>query len=116
MNLPQRYFLSFFPQNSLKTTLKKKLAGDVVNLSGIPLSGRDVHRVGLYLQGASDAVSAVDLSFTGLQDDSLRLLLPVLSGLPKLTTLAVNGNRLTAAVLKDVTEVAKEPKNKQLPN
>lgn len=110
MNLPQRYFLSFFPQNSLKTTLKKKLAGDVVNLSGIPLSGRDVHRVGLYLQGASDAVSAVDLSFTGLQDDSLRLLLPVLSGLPKLTTLAVNGNRLTAAVLKDVTEVAKEPK------
>uniref|UniRef100_A0A3Q3ECC0 Leucine rich repeat containing 75Bb n=1 Tax=Hippocampus comes TaxID=109280 RepID=A0A3Q3ECC0_HIPCM len=97
-------------QACLKTTLKKKLAGDVVNLSGIPLSGRDVHRVGLYLQGASDAVSAVDLSFTGLQDDSLRLLLPVLSGLPKLTTLAVNGNRLTAAVLKDVTEVVKEPK------
>ncbi|XP_019735824.1 leucine-rich repeat-containing protein 75B-like [Hippocampus comes] len=102
-------FSLLFP-NSLKTTLKKKLAGDVVNLSGIPLSGRDVHRVGLYLQGASDAVSAVDLSFTGLQDDSLRLLLPVLSGLPKLTTLAVNGNRLTAAVLKDVTEVVKEPK------
>ncbi|KAM9794116.1 leucine-rich repeat-containing protein 75B-like [Syngnathus typhle] len=97
-------------QACLKTTLKKKLSGDVVNLSGIPLSGRDVHRVALYLQGASDAVSAVDLSFTGLQDDSLRLLLPALSGLPKLTTLAVNGNRLTVAVLKDLMEAVKDPK------
>ncbi|XP_061886956.1 leucine-rich repeat-containing protein 75B-like [Entelurus aequoreus] len=98
-------------QACLKTTLKKKLSGDVVNLSGIPLSGRDVHRVAFYLQGGSDAVSAVDLSFTGLQDESLRLLLLPLGGLPKLTTLAVNGNRLTVAVLKDLTEAVKDPKN-----
>ena len=98
-----------FP-NSLKTTLKKKLTGDVVNLSGIPLSGRDVHRVAFYLQNSSDAVSAVDLSFTELQDESLRLLLPCMSCLPKLTTLAVNGNRLTVAILKDLTDAMKEPK------
>ncbi|XP_057674591.1 leucine-rich repeat-containing protein 75A-like [Corythoichthys intestinalis] len=97
-------------QACLKTTLKKKLSGDVVNLCGIPLSGRDVQRVAFYLQGGSDAVSAVDLSFTGLQDDSLRLLLPALGVLPKLTTLAVNGNRLTAAVLKDLMEAVKDPK------
>ncbi|XP_054896147.1 leucine rich repeat containing 75Bb [Poeciliopsis prolifica] len=97
-------------QACLKTTLKKRLSGDVVNLSGIPLSGRDVHRVSFYLQSCSDAVSAVDLSFTELQDESLRLLLPVLSCLPKLTTLAVNGNRLTAAILKDLTETVKDPR------
>ncbi|XP_042365794.1 leucine rich repeat containing 75Bb [Plectropomus leopardus] len=97
-------------QACLKTTLKKKLSGDVVNLSGIPLSGRDVHRVAFYLQSSSDAVSAVDLSFTELQDESLRLLLPHLSCLPKLTILAVNGNRLTMAILKDLTDAVKDPK------
>ncbi|XP_031598462.2 leucine rich repeat containing 75Bb [Oreochromis aureus] len=97
-------------QACLKTTLKKKLSGDVVNLSGIPLTGRDVHRVAFYLQSSSDMVSAVDLSFTELQDESLRMLLPYLSCLPKLTILAVNGNRLTAAILKDLTDVMKEPK------
>nr|XP_046231539.1 leucine rich repeat containing 75Bb [Scatophagus argus] len=97
-------------QACLKTTLKKKVSGDVVNLSGIPLSGRDVHRVAFYLQSSSDAVSAVDLSFTELQDDSLRLLLPYLSCLPKLTILAVNGNRLTVAILKDLTDAVKDPK------
>lgn len=81
-----------------------------MNLSGIPLSGRDVHRVAFYLQNSMDAVSAVDLSFTELQDESLRLLLPCLSCLPKLTTLAVNGNRLTTAILKDLTETVKDPK------
>lgn len=94
---------------SLKTTLKKKLSGDVVNLSGIPLSGRDVHRVAFYLQGGSEAVSAVDLSFTELQDEGLRLLLPHLGGLPKLAVLAINGNRLTRAVLKDLTDAVKDP-------
>ncbi|XP_023194626.1 leucine-rich repeat-containing protein 75B-like [Xiphophorus maculatus] len=97
-------------QACLKTTLKKRLSGDVVNLSGIPLSGRDVHRVAFYLQTCSEAVSAVDLSFAELQDESLRLLLPFLSCLPKLTTLAVNGNRLTAAILKDLTETVKDPR------
>ncbi|XP_041667235.1 leucine rich repeat containing 75Bb [Cheilinus undulatus] len=97
-------------QACLKTTLKKKLSGDVVNLSGIPLSGRDIHRVAFYLQSSSDGVSAVDLSFTELQDDSLRLLLPSLSCLPKLSILAVNGNRLTVAILKDLTDAVKDPK------
>uniref|UniRef100_H3CUK8 Leucine rich repeat containing 75Bb n=1 Tax=Tetraodon nigroviridis TaxID=99883 RepID=H3CUK8_TETNG len=96
-------------QACLKTTLKKKLSGDVVNLSGIPLSGRDVHRVAFYLQSSSEAVSAVDLSFTELQDDGLRLLLPPLSCLPKLTVLAINGNRLTRAILKDLTDTLKDP-------
>ncbi|KAL6096943.1 lrrc75b [Pungitius sinensis] len=97
-------------QACLKTTLKKKLSGDVVNLSGIPLSGRDVHRVALYLQGATGPVSAVDLSFTELRDESLRLLLPGLGALPKLAILAVNGNRLTMAILKDLTDAVKDPK------
>lgn len=81
-----------------------------MNLSGIPLSGRDVHRVAFYLQNSSDGVSAVDLSFTELQDDGLRLLLPHLSCLPKLAILAVNGNRLTRAVLKDLTDTVKDPR------
>uniref|UniRef100_A0A3Q3IS38 Leucine rich repeat containing 75Bb n=1 Tax=Monopterus albus TaxID=43700 RepID=A0A3Q3IS38_MONAL len=80
------------PQACLKTILKKKLSGDVVNISGIPLSGRDVHRVAFYLQSSSDAVSAVDLSFTELQDET------------------VNGNRLTVAILKDLTDIVKDPK------
>ncbi|TNM91942.1 hypothetical protein fugu_018954 [Takifugu bimaculatus] len=97
-------------QACLKTALKKKLSGDVVNLSGIPLSGRDVHRVAFYLQNSGDAVSAVDLSFTELQDDGLRLLLPHLGRLPKLAILAVNGNRLTRAILKDLTDTVKDPR------
>ncbi|XP_068190931.1 leucine rich repeat containing 75Bb [Antennarius striatus] len=97
-------------QACLKTTLKKKLTGDVVNLSSIPLSGRDIHRVAFYLQSIGDVVTAVDLSFTQLQDESLRLLLPCLSCLPKLTILAVNGNRLTLAILKDLTDSVKDPK------
>lgn len=94
----------------MKTTLKKKLSGDVVNLSGIPLSGRDVHRVAFYLQSSGEAVTAVDLSFTELQDESLRLLLPHLGGLLKLAILAVNGNRLTVGVLKDLMDAVKDPK------
>lgn len=90
--------------------MKKKVTGDVINLSGIPLSGRDVHRVAFYLQSSCDAVSAVDLSFAELQDESFRLLLPYLSCMPKLSILAVNGNRLTVAVLKDLTDVVKDPK------
>ncbi|XP_028318738.1 leucine rich repeat containing 75Bb [Gouania willdenowi] len=98
-------------QACLKTTLKKKLSGDVVNLSGISLSTRDVHRVAFYLQSSCDAVSAVDLSFTHLQDESLRLLLPYLSRLPKLSILAINGNRLTMAVMKDLTDAVKDSKS-----
>ncbi|XP_055009490.1 leucine rich repeat containing 75Bb [Boleophthalmus pectinirostris] len=97
-------------QACLKTTLKKKLSGDVVNLSGIPLSGRDIQKVALYLQSSSDSVSAVDLSFTELLDDGFRLLLPFLGGMPKLTILAVNGNRLTTSILKDLSDAVKDPR------
>uniref|UniRef100_A0A8C2CCQ3 Leucine rich repeat containing 75Bb n=1 Tax=Cyprinus carpio TaxID=7962 RepID=A0A8C2CCQ3_CYPCA len=104
-NVPRRK-----SQACLKTTLKKKLTNDTVDLSGIPLSGRDLHRVAYYLQNNGSSVTAVDISFTELQDECLRLLLPFLGVLPKLTTLAINGNRLTVAILKDLIEVVKDPK------
>ncbi|XP_021108326.1 leucine-rich repeat-containing protein 75A-like [Heterocephalus glaber] len=36
-------------------------------------------------------------------------LLPALSTLPRLTTLALNGNRLTRALLRDLTDTLKDP-------
>ncbi|XP_017270003.1 leucine-rich repeat-containing protein 75B [Kryptolebias marmoratus] len=97
-------------QACLKTTLQKKLSNDSVDLSGIPLSTRDVRQVAFYLQNNRDSIVAVDISFTELHDDNLRLLLPLLASLPKLSTLALNGNRLTLAILKDLTEMLKDPK------
>ncbi|XP_046904327.1 leucine-rich repeat-containing protein 75B [Hypomesus transpacificus] len=97
-------------QACLKTTLQKKLSSDTVDLSGIPLSNRDVRHVAFYLQSNGDTVVAVDISFTELQDDSLRLLLPPLGAMPKLNTLALNGNRLTLDIVKDLTEILKDPK------
>ncbi|XP_051949646.1 leucine-rich repeat-containing protein 75B [Xyrauchen texanus] len=95
-------------QACLKTTLQKKLCSDSVDLSGIPLSTRDIRHVAYYLQTSGGTVISVDLSFTELQDEGLRLLLPFLGALPKLTTLALNGNRLTLGILKDLTEVLKD--------
>ncbi|XP_020783937.1 leucine-rich repeat-containing protein 75B [Boleophthalmus pectinirostris] len=97
-------------QACLKTTLQKKLSSDTVDLSGIPLSTRDVRQVAFYLQNNRDSVVAVDISFTELHDDNLRFLLPLLALMPKLSTLALNGNRLTIAILKDLTEMLKDPK------
>ncbi|XP_028313266.1 leucine-rich repeat-containing protein 75B [Gouania willdenowi] len=97
-------------QVCLKTTLQKKLSSDTIDLSGIPLSTRDVRQVAFYLQNNRDSVVSVDISFTELQDENLRFLLPLLASLPKLSTLALNGNRLTLAILKDLTEMLKEPK------
>ncbi|XP_029294843.1 leucine-rich repeat-containing protein 75B [Cottoperca gobio] len=97
-------------QACLKTTLQKKLSSDSVDLSGIPLSTRDVRQVFFYLQNNRDSVVAVDISFTDLQDDNLKILLPLLASLPKLSTLALNGNRLTLVILKDLTEMLKDPK------
>ncbi|KAI3372338.1 hypothetical protein L3Q82_022834 [Scortum barcoo] len=97
-------------QACLKTTLQKKLSSDSVDLSGIPLSARDVRQVAFYLQNNRDSVVSVDISFTELQDENLKLLLPLLASLPKLSTLALNGNRLTLAILKDLTEMLKDPK------
>ena len=108
-DLSDPLFLSVFP-NSLKTTLQKKLSSDSVDLSGIPLSTRDVRQVAFYLQNNRDSVVAVDISFTELQDENLRLLLPLLASLLKLSTLALNGNRLTLAILKDLSEMLKDPK------
>ncbi|XP_068422476.1 leucine-rich repeat-containing protein 75B [Clinocottus analis] len=97
-------------QACLKTTLQKKLSSDSVDLSGIALSTRDVRQVAFYLQNSGDSVVAVDISFTELQDENLKILLPLLASLPKLSTLALNGNRLTLSILKDLTEMLKEPK------
>lgn len=100
-----------FPFFRLKTTLQKKLCSDSVDLSGIPLSTRDVRHVAYYLQTSGGAVVSVDLSFTELRDEGLRIVLPVLSSLPKLTTLALNGNRLTVSIMKDLTEAVKNPQS-----
>lgn len=97
-------------QACLKTTLQKKLSSDTVDLSGIPLSSRDIRQVAFYLQNNGDAVVSVDISFTELHDENLRLLLPLLGVMPKLGTLALNGNRLTLAIVKDLTEMLKDPK------
>ncbi|KAM3868103.1 leucine-rich repeat-containing protein 75B [Diretmus argenteus] len=97
-------------QACLKTTLQKKLSSETVDLSSIPLSSRDVRQVAFYLQNNRDTIVAVDVSFTELHDDNLRLLLPLLGSLPKLSTLALNGNRLTLAIVKDLTEMLKDPK------
>lgn len=98
-------------QACLKTTLQKKLCSDSVDLSGIPLSTRDLRHVAYYLQTSGGAVISVDLSFTELRDEGLRLLLPFVGALPKLTTLALNGNRLTLGILKDLTEALKDSKS-----
>ncbi|XP_037339341.1 leucine-rich repeat-containing protein 75B [Pungitius pungitius] len=97
-------------QACLKTTLQKKLSSDSVDLSGVPLSTRDVRQVAFYLQNNRDTVVAVDISFTELHDENLKILLPLLASLPKLSTLALNGNRLTLTILKELTEMLKDPK------
>ncbi|XP_075881747.1 leucine-rich repeat-containing protein 75B [Nelusetta ayraudi] len=97
-------------QACLKTTLQKKQSSDSVDLSGIALSSRDLRQVAFYLRSQRDSVAAVDVSFTELQDDGLRLLLPPLAAMPKLSALALNGNRLTLAILKDLSETLKDPK------
>lgn len=109
-HLPNLILSLFISPDSLKTTLQKKLSNDTVDLSGIPLSTRDVRQVAFYLQNNRESVVAVDVSFTELQDDNLKFLLPLLASLPKLSTLALNGNRLTLAILKDLTEMLKDPK------
>ncbi|KGL84322.1 Leucine-rich repeat-containing protein FAM211A, partial [Tinamus guttatus] len=54
-------------------------------------------------------VDAVELCFTDLTEEMLLQLLPALGALPRLTTLSLNGNRLTKAVLRDLTEALKDP-------
>ncbi|XP_054852636.1 leucine-rich repeat-containing protein 75B [Eublepharis macularius] len=95
-------------QASLKNSLQKKRSQVAMDLSGIPLSTRDIHRMACYLQNYGDNLSTVDLSFTDLTDDKMHLLLPFLWSLPKLTHLSLNGNRLTKATVKELTDAMKD--------
>lgn len=97
------------PQACLKALLAGNPPDNMVDLSGIPLTSRDLERVTSYLQRCGEQVDSVELGFTGLTDDMVLQLLPALSTLPRLTTLALNGNRLTRALLRDLTDTLKDP-------
>lgn len=94
---------------SLKAVLAGNPLDNTVDLSGIPLTSRDLERVSSYLQRCGEEVDSVELGFTGLTDDMVLQLLPALSTLPRLTTLALNGNLLTRALLRDLTDTLKDP-------
>ncbi|KFO35563.1 leucine-rich repeat-containing protein 75A isoform X1 [Fukomys damarensis] len=96
------------PQACLKAVLAGNPPDNTVDLSGIPLTSRDLERVTSYLQRCGEQVDSVELGFTGLTDDMVLQLLPTLSTLPRLTTLALNGNRLTRALLRDLTDTLKD--------
>uniref|UniRef100_A0ACB8FZ49 Uncharacterized protein n=1 Tax=Sphaerodactylus townsendi TaxID=933632 RepID=A0ACB8FZ49_9SAUR len=95
-------------QASLKNNLQKKLSQDAIDLSGIPLSTQDIHHLAYYLQNSGHNLDTVDLSFTDLNDDKMHSLLPFLWSLPKLTHLSLNGNCLTKATVKELTDVMKD--------
>ncbi|KAK0137117.1 Leucine-rich repeat-containing protein 75A [Merluccius polli] len=80
-----------------------------LDLSGIPLAARDMERLCGHLQRHSTTMLSLELGFTELTDEAFLLLLPTLAGLPHLETLALNGNRLTRAVLKELTDALKDP-------
>uniref|UniRef100_A0A8C9Q809 Leucine rich repeat containing 75B n=1 Tax=Spermophilus dauricus TaxID=99837 RepID=A0A8C9Q809_SPEDA len=93
----------------LKSGLQKTLlAGETVDLSGIPLSVQDVQHITRYLGSHGAGLSVLDLSFTELSDELLHLLLPSLWTLPCLTQLLLNGNRLTRAAARELTEAIKD--------
>ncbi|XP_004843614.1 leucine-rich repeat-containing protein 75B isoform X2 [Heterocephalus glaber] len=103
-SLPQRKTPS-----CLKSSLQKTLpGGETVDLSGIPLSARDVQHIARYLGSHGAGLAVLDLSFTGLSDELLHLLLPSLWLLPHLTQLLLNGNRLTQAAARELTEAVKD--------
>lgn len=97
--------------SSLKAVLVGNPRDNTVDLSGIPLSLKELDRLTSYLQLRSEHVEVMELRFTELTDEMFLQLLPVLSALPFLTTLSLNGNRLTRAILRDLTEALKDPKN-----
>lgn len=80
-----------------------------LDLSGIPLTVRDMERLCAYLQRHAPIICSLELGFTELTDDAFLLLLPTLAALSRLETLALNGNRLTRAVLKELTDSLKDP-------
>ncbi|XP_035382677.1 leucine-rich repeat-containing protein 75A-like isoform X2 [Electrophorus electricus] len=97
------------PPASLKAFLAAPPAGGGVDLSGFALSLCDAKRLASHLHRHASHVHSVELAFTGLTDDALLLLLPTLAGLPALQSLALNGNRLTRAVLRHLTDALRDP-------
>ncbi|XP_018410494.1 PREDICTED: leucine-rich repeat-containing protein 75A [Nanorana parkeri] len=98
------------PQACLKAILAGKPNEGTLDLSGIPFTMKDMERVILYLQHNSEDIENVELCFSELTDEMFVHLMPVLSALPHLTTLALNGNRLTKAILREITEALKDSK------
>lgn len=87
--------------------LSGPLSSGTLDLSGIPLAARDMERLCAYLQRHAATVASLELGFTELTDEAFLLLLPTLATLPHLETLALNGNRLTRAILKELTDALK---------
>lgn len=87
--------------------LSGPLSSGTLDLSGIPLTARDMERLCAYLQRQASTVVSLELGFTELTDEAFLLLLPTLAALPHLETLALNGNRLTRTILKELTDALK---------
>ncbi|XP_005804606.1 leucine-rich repeat-containing protein 75A [Xiphophorus maculatus] len=97
------------PQACLKVVLSAPLSSGALDLSGIPLTTRDMERLSAHLQRHASNVVSLELGFTELTDEAFLQLLPTLAALPHLETLALNGNRLTRAILKELTDALKDP-------
>lgn len=97
------------PQACLKAVLSTPPSSGTLDLSGIPLLARDMERLCGHLQRHAVSVASLELGFTELTDEAFLLLLPTLAVLPRLETLTLNGNRLTRAVLKELTDALKDP-------
>ncbi|KAI3353833.1 hypothetical protein L3Q82_005048 [Scortum barcoo] len=93
----------------LKAVLSAPPSSGALDLSGIPLAARDMERLCAHLQRHASTVVSLELGFTELTDEAFLLLLPTLAALPNLETLALNGNRLTRAILKELTDALKDP-------
>lgn len=97
------------PQACLKAVFAAPPSSGTLDLSGIPLTARDMERLCAHLQRFASTVVSLELGFTELTDEAFLLLLPTLAALPNLETLALNGNRLTRAILKELTDALKDP-------
>ncbi|XP_056297323.1 leucine-rich repeat-containing protein 75A [Pseudoliparis swirei] len=105
----RRGLLKRKPQACLKAVLSAPLSSGALDLSGIPLAARDMERLCAHLQRHASTLVSMEMGFSELTDDAFLLLLPTLAALPHLETLALNGNRLTRAVLKELTDALKDP-------
>nr|XP_019950396.1 PREDICTED: leucine-rich repeat-containing protein 75A [Paralichthys olivaceus] len=97
------------PQACLKAVLSAPPSSGALDLSGIPLVARDMERLCAHLQRYASTVVSMELGFSELTDEAFLLLLPTLAALPHLETLALNGNRLTRTILKELTDALKDP-------